>query len=127
MLATRVDDPERYMQELGRALSMLPDAPSLVRVEYGAGPSARSVRWTLRTMNKSSPYMRRAASGRATNGVNWEAHRIVMMHMFSQFPGHTLKTALATYKGEADFSARHESTWSHQSGSRMAPASFGSL
>lgn len=118
----QIDDFTRVMIEAVIALGG-------VRVEYDItrGKRSSSVRFTLRTTHKASPWMRRSASGRATNGVTWEAHRIVLQALFDAFPDITIKSALATYKGAADFKEKFPQTFNHNAGSRMNPVAFGEL
>ena len=128
MLATRLRDREAYKTELSRSLA----ATGLkgVRVEVSDGPSGKSVRWLLRPQKlggEFSPWQRFSPSGRRVNGVTWEAHRRVMAYMFEKFPDHTLKTALATYRGKASFEDDHGETYHKNAVTMMAPAAFGAL
>lgn len=98
-----------------------------VRVEFGNPPSKRGFRFVLRTTSKASPFMRRAASGRATVGVNWEAHRLVMVDLFSRYPTARIQSALADYQDREGFEREHGATYNKNTGSAYAPVAFGDL
>lgn len=86
-----------------------------------------SLLFTLRVRHSRGPGARRAPSGRRTVSATWEAHRLVMERLFAIWPNATLVTAKITYRGAADFIARHASTYNHEVGSMCAPVAFGSL
>lgn len=48
--------------------------------------------------------------GRRGRRASWEAHRIFLDVLFSLRPGARVETGLTTYRGAADFVARHKAT-----------------
>jgi len=88
------------------------------RITWARG---RSVRFTLETKDAYAYGSRRAQSGRHMRKASWEAHRDVLRALFKLDPDATVRTALATYRGAADFEYQYERTADHNVGSRMDP------
>lgn len=87
----------------------------------------QKVRFTLGVANSFARGARRAASGRHMPKASWQAHRDVMQALFGIDPAAELVTAMATYKGRADFLARFEQTGDVNVGSRMHPVAIRDL
>lgn len=73
-----------------------------------------SLRGVLRTADGRHPYARRSASGRRTNAADWFAHRDFLDALFLAEPRATVQSALATYRGRADFLAKYPATAHHE-------------
>lgn len=84
----------------------------------------RRVRFTLGALDAWAAGSRVAASGRHMRKASWEAHRDVMRALFDVDVNAVIKTAIATYRGRADFEAKHPETARHNVGSLMAPRSI---
>ncbi len=101
-----------------------------VRVVISAGPSSRSLNFKLEFDRVADPCehtRRKSASGRRTTGVTWEACRRVLADLFDRYPDVTVKTAIITYRGKADFEAKYAATYHHNAGNRYNPVAFGTL
>jgi hypothetical protein len=81
----------------------------------------RRVRFTIETRDAYKRGSRTSASGRHMRKASWEAHRDVMRALFQHDSHATIKTALATYRGAADFEAKFPSTGRKNIGSMMQP------
>lgn len=56
------------------------------------------------------PFQRRGQGGRRLPSVSWEGHREFMRIVFRDHPEARIKSAVADYKGRADFWQKHPST-----------------
>lgn len=61
---------------------------------------------------------------RRCNAVCWHGHRDYMRSVFALEPQCTFKTAMAIWRGVADFEARYQSTARHNVGSRLYPVPY---
>jgi hypothetical protein len=86
-----------------------------------------NVRFVLRVKDSRGPGARLSGSGRRTVSATWEVHRLVFDAIFALEPNAVLVTALATYKGYADYIDKFQDTWGKNAGSMMNPVPFGSL
>lgn len=84
----------------------------------------RRVRFTLETRDAYKHGSRKAASGRHMRKASWEAHRDVMAALFKLDPDAVIRTALATYRGKADFERQYPTTAHANRGSRMNPVTI---
>lgn len=93
---------------------------------YGSITWARGnrVRFTLETRDAWKHGSRTAASGRHMRKASWEAHRDVMKALFDVDADATIRTALATYRGKADFERHFPATAHKNIGSIMEPVTF---
>lgn len=73
-------------------------------------PRGRAVCFTLRTKSAFGPGARRASRGRHLVSACWHVHLDVMQAIFNHTPEARLKTALADYRGAADFDAKFRAT-----------------
>lgn len=80
--------------------------------------------FVLRVRLSKGPGARRSGSGRRTVAACWHAHRDVMMDIFAAAPDARLTSALADYRGAADFAASFPATGHHNVGSMMEPAAI---
>ena len=87
----------------------------------------KSCRFVLRVRDSREEPARRSASGRRLPSANWEAHKHVLREIFNIVPTATIVSALATYRGKADFEQNHGVTYDHNAGSMMRPVAFGEL
>lgn len=122
--------------EILSALTIHAAIEAVNKAHYSANPlsmnnwdikSPRVVVFTLRVADSKQAPARRSANGRRTIGADWQAHKRVMAELFERVPTLTLKTALATYKGKADFWANHAATYHKNVGGKFNPTEFGSL
>lgn len=81
----------------------------------------RHMRFTLETQDAYAYGSRQAGSGRHMRKASWQAHREVLRALFNTDPDAIVQSALATYRGRADFLANFEATGLHNCGSRSAP------
>lgn len=65
---------------------------------------------------------RRSWSGRRLNAACWHAYRDVLIGIFDANPDARVYTALASYKGKADFEAKYPATGYQNIGSMVQPA-----
>ena len=86
--------------------------------------NGRRVRFTLGTRDSHAHGSRRSASGRHMPKASWEAHRDVLQALFALDPDATIRTALATYRGRADFRDKFPATAHKNVGSTMCPVTF---
>lgn len=84
----------------------------------------RRVRFTLETHDAHKHGSRKAASGRHMRKASWEAHRDVMAALFKLDPDAVIRTALATYRGKADFERQYPATAHANRGSVMNPVTI---
>lgn len=70
---------------------------------------------------------RRSASGRRGPWACWHVFRDVLTSVFEEFPDATVHTALATYKGRADFHRSFPATYYHEARAAGNSYDFGSL
>ena len=95
--------------------------------------TSRSVRFTLeRTGRKYQRlgFHRNKDGNRRKLGsyvVCWHGHRDFMLALFDAKPDARLKSAMADYRGRADFLASYGNTEHRQVGSMMDPACYGDL
>lgn len=82
------------------------------------------VRFTLETRDAWKHGSRTSASGRHMRKASWEAHRDVLKALFELDPEATIRTALATYRGKADFEHQFPATAHKNVGSIMEPRTF---
>jgi hypothetical protein len=118
-------DPRPLLESLaGREnVALDSDAPRFTR-------NGSAIRCTLRysaALDPNEMTRRLSASGRRTCGVTWAAHRGFLMRLFDTFPEAVVVSALATYRGKADFLAKYPATANHNAGSRMHPVRFADL
>lgn len=85
------------------------------------------VRFVIRANSSRGPGARRTCLGHRSVAATWEAHRLVMREIFDKCPDAILVTAMATYRGKADFEQNHGVTYDHNAGSMMHPVAFGEL
>ena len=83
--------------------------------------NGRRVRFTIETRDAWKHGSRTSTSGRHMRKASWEAHRDVLTALFVHDPNATIKTALATYRGRADFKTKFPATGMQNIGSRVAP------
>lgn len=123
-------EPTDIIHNAVKAVSQEHYAGNLVPYELrmvSHGARVWSARFMLRVGDSHKEPARRSASGRRTNAATWEAHKLVMRELFKECPSVTIVSALATYRGKDDFERNHGETYWHNAGSRMRPATFGSL
>lgn len=96
---------------------------------YFSHTSTRSnvINGTLRVRDSHAVGARRSASGRRTPAASWEAHRDFMRALFAIDPNGRIVTALADYRGAADFERKYCATAAHNCGSQYRPASMADL
>lgn len=70
---------------------------------------------------------RRSASGRRGPWACWHVFRDVLTCVFEDFPDATVHTALAVYKGRADFHRSFPATYHHEARAAGNSYDFGSL
>ena len=86
-----------------------------------AQASRNAINFTLTVCDSSAQGSRRSNKGRRIAAACWHAHRDVMSAIFSQYPDARLKSALADYRGAADFLDTFEATGETNIGSIAQP------
>lgn len=75
-----------------------------------------------------APYQRESvgygSAGRRVNAVCWHGFAAFFKAIYAETPDATFRTALATYKGSADFEARHPETGHRNIGSQAFPCAM---
>lgn len=123
------------MKIKGIVLSELETALSRINGEYNGNLKLaddrnipRGVQFVLRCHDSHKYGARLSSSGRRhTPSASWEAHRDFFREVYKINPEAVIVTALATYRGSADFEVKFPATADHQVGSRMEPVSFREL
>jgi len=78
---------------------------------HGKYAGKRHVSLTLRPLTER--YRARSDSGRRLWAVDWEGHRDFMREVFGSDAGATIDSALARYRGQAEFERLHRLTGSN--------------
>ena len=81
----------------------------------------RAVRFTLTVANSRDPGSRMSNTGRRIAACCWHGHRDIMLAVFAKNPDARVKTALADYKGMADFADKYPATGCTNIGSQANP------
>jgi len=93
-------------------------------VIFKTGPTQATrncVNFTLRAKSSFDKGARRSHRGRKMFAACWHAHRDVMQELFKQFPQARLQSALADYRGAADFFETFDATGASNIGSNAHP------
>lgn len=90
-------------------------------------PYRGGMQFRLGVHNSRKYGARVSASGRHIPSASWEAHRDLFREIFKLNPEAVIYTALATYKGSADFEQKFPATAYKQVGSMMNPGFFRDL
>ena len=94
-----------------------------VTVSPDARPAGRNaINARLRVTDSRGPGARTAASGRHGPYACWHAYRDVLRWLFCTAPDATVRTTLATYRGEQGFQRDYPDTAYHNVGSALYPA-----
>lgn len=79
------------------------------------------INFTLRVRSSHGPGHSRTMQNRRSVAACWHVHRDFMYILFTLYPETTLVSAMATYKGAADFRAMHRFTGEQNRGSMARP------
>lgn len=96
-------------------------------ISSDSGPTPRGFRCKLWCPDHTTWPARKSASGRRLHSANWEAHRAFLAEFFARYPGATVRSALATYRGKAEFERLYSATYHHNAGNLAEPVAFGDL
>lgn len=96
-------------------------------ISADSGRTPRGFRFKLWCNDHTTWPARKSASGRRLHSASWEAHRAFLAEFFARYPGATVRSALANYRGKAEFERLHGATYHHNAGSTMHPVEFGEL
>lgn len=86
-----------------------------------------SCRARVDVASSRGPGARRARSGRRLRAACWHAYRDVLAELFDRYPDATVRTALATYRGNDGFHRDYPATGDVNIGSRMDPVTMPEL
>ncbi len=122
-------------QELADIVSNVSDRDYQGNLIFNNGPervNGRSIRFTLRVSDSKRSGAHHSAptpwsDGRRTVSACWHATRDVLEAIFQEFPEARVKSAMADYRGQEDFSRKFPDTYHVNVGSQVAPAKYGSL
>lgn len=100
-----------------------------IRIENLVPLNRLGTRWRIKLGVKDSRAVggRRSASGRRVAALCWHGFRDVLGCLFTIAPDAVVKTAMSTYRGEADFWASFPETYYSNAGSAFEPAFYGDL
>lgn len=126
------------MRIRGITLPQLQTAVAHANVEYKGnlriaddrafGTKTPGVQFVLRVCNSRAYGARLSSTGkRHTPSASWEAHRDVFREVFRLNPDAVISTAIATYRGSADFERNFPATANAPMGSRAEPTTIREL
>lgn len=84
-------------------------------------PTGKAISFTLTVVSSHGDGSRRSNEGRKIAAACWHVHRDLFERIFSENPDARIKTAMADYKGEKDFSYKYPETGNTNVGSIANP------